>query len=362
MSRSAIATWEDRLRKRVGQKTAWLCSCPDHLDAAIDAVAQRLRIDPAVLLGVLAKSSETGLWLEFERALRPETGARLDDWQELAAAAAELSNAAREDGVLSCWVAEAADPADVFAVASCMALAAPRKRLDIVATHSDPFFAEVGRTGLLTDSALRNAPDDNRERHFRHLDRCWQVLPALRARVRFETRSLVPGQDAGPLKSNFHMVICRGLLSRLCADAASRLGTRLLRRLRSGGFLLVGPGEHDLQVFSPLDRHVAPGVLLYRKCSAQAPAEVFEEIDFAELLSAIEAEPMAWEPRWRLGRALLRGGYAEPAVAHLREAARQQPQDAAIWRTLAQAYTLLGDIDAAGAAQRRAASSVAAAA
>ena len=278
----------------------------------------------------------------------------MGDWNELAAAA-EVLAASTEAQELSCWVVEPSDPVEVFALASCLARSARGVPLTIVATHSDPLVAEIGRSGLLSETAVRLAPPANREAHFRHLGHCWEVAPALRAAVRFAT--VTPFDDtpdnAHLFSRGYDLVVSRGLLSRLGTPATHRFAVRLVRAARHEGFVLVGSGEHDVPPLAELERYVAPGVLLYRKRrNAQSPNNSPPlAVDFAALLRSVEDDPTAWEPRWDLARVLLQEGHAEPALTHLREVARQMPETPGIWNALAQAYTLLGDTSAAETAR-----------
>jgi chemotaxis methyl-accepting protein methylase len=367
MSRAASTSWVRRVRKRARSLLYGLADSGTHLEQVVADVSARLKVDPAVLLGSLAGDPvPDGLWTEMRRALRLENGPRLSDWQELTAAAAEavrlVNSGAADDGSgampLACWVVEPSDAADAYAVASCLILAAGNAAVQVIVTHADPVVAEIGRTGLAADGVVRIAPERNRQAHFRRLDRCWQAGRELRSVLRFETAdTMALTNPAGaPQTAAFDLVVSRGFLSRLCPEAAERVLKRVVRRLRHEGFLLVGPGEHDLPALAQLDRHVAPGVLLHRK--RLGDAQVLpdgEPEDFTALLIAVEDDPTAWEPRWRLARMLMREGHAEPALVHLREVARQRPDDAAVWTELAQAYTLVDDLPAAEDARRRAA-------
>jgi len=349
MGRSITSSWTRRVRKRAASLP--MGDDASRLDLALAAISDRLQIDASILLGVLAADPPpTMLWAEVERAGKSDHGDHARDWTELSSAARMIAEREGSDP-LSCWVADA-DPMDSFALASALLFAAPRRDLVVLATNTDPIVAEIARTALLSETAMRLAPTENRRAHFRRLGGCWRAAPALRAIVRFErVAPNYDGFDPGSAE-RFDLVVCRGRLSRLSRPAAERHVGRLLRAIRTSGFLLVGPGDHDTPALANLERCVVPGALLYRKRRMNCAAE--KHADFEELIAAVEADPTSWEPRWRLACELLRAGYAESALSHLRDAARRHPGEACLWESLAQAYTLLNDQPAAAHALRQA--------
>lgn len=355
MSRSVTSSWNRRVAQRLARATGCPPLSPDEVDEALARVARALRMDPIILLGALAsKPLPASLWADVLRMLGRGPEPREENWGAVSAAA-EAVAAAFPGQPLSCWVVEPAQPVEVFVLASCLLLRSTALPLDVVATNRDPQLAELGRTGLVPESTLLRAPPELRV-HFRHVGRCWQAVPELRAAVRFE--STPPGELAGmqvpPSAGGYHLVVSRGQFARLGKQAARRLAVRLSRSLGADGFLLLSPGDHDEGLFSHLEQVVAPGVLLYRKSddlSARGRAAVS---DFAAMVAAVEAEPSAWQPRWELARFLLREGYAESATCHLRELARWRPESADVWQSLAQAYTLSGDTASAETARTRA--------
>lgn len=354
MSRSARTTWNQRVQKRLARATGQAPLSAEALEAALAAVARKMRLDPVLLLGSLAaKPIPTALWHEVLRNVVPQAPLREEDWGATFEAADVIAAAFPEQG-LSAWVVEPAQPGDVFILASCLALRSSIARLEVVATHSDPRLVEIGRSGLLSESTVARAPSEV-QIHFRHLGRCWQAVPELRAAVRFEGAPPceLPGMHGPEVGSGFHLIVSRGQLARVERDVAQRLALRLSRSLREEGFLLVGPGDHDDHRFGEMEPYVAPGVLLYRKGAASHAVEGIAS-DFASLLTAVEADPVAWEPRWQLACLLLREGYAESAMAHLRELARWRPEFPGVWHTLAKAYTLAGDTASAAVANNRA--------
>lgn len=354
MSRSALTTWNQRVQKRLARATGQSPLSPEALEAAVELVARKMRVDPIILMGALAaKPIPTALWNEVLHGLGPQPPPREEDWSAMATAAEVVSHTFPGEMLLG-WVVEPSQPADVYLLASCLALHAPAERLDLLATHSDPRMVEIGRSGLLPDTTVARLPAAMQER-FRHLGRCWQVAPELRAAVRFECAPAceLPGMQH-PSSGGYHLVVSRGQLVRLESGVARRLAQRLYRSLRAHGFLFVGPGDHDDRLFGEFEPLVAPGVLLYRKGQVPHPETRSVAGDFAALLSAVESDPTAWEPRWQLACLLLREGYAESAMSHLRELARWRPEFPGVWHTLAKAYTLAGNTAAAETAHARA--------
>lgn len=356
MSRSALTIWNQRVQRRLARATGESPLPEGALEAALAAVARNLRVDPVLLLGSLAaRPTPASLWNELLRALGSQSAPRHEDWSAVTAAAEAVSGAVGKRN-LSGWVVEPSQPGEVFVLAACLAVHCAANRLDIVATHSDPRLVELGHSGLVDEGTLTRAPGEV-QIYFRHLGRCWQAASELRDAVRFEAVPPcdLPGVRPPSTPDDFDLVVARGQLARLERDAARRVARRLYRALREDGFLFVAPGDHDDRLFGDLEPFVAPGVLLYRKVPALRAG--FESVagDFAALLTAVEADPVAWEPRWQLACLLLREGYGEAAIAHLRELARWRPEYPGVWLMLAKAHTLAGDTAAAALAASRAA-------
>jgi len=350
-----MTTWIQRVQKRLARATGQSPLSIDALEASVELVARKMRVDPVILMGALAaKPIPTALWNEVVHGLGPQPPPREEDWTAMAAAAEVVAHAFPGEMLLA-WVVEPSQPADAYLLAACLALHSTAERLDLVATHSDPRMVDIGRSGLIPEATVERVPLAVREQ-FRHLGRCWQAAPELRSAVRFECAPAcdLPGMQSPDAGSGYHVVVSRGHLVRLETDIARRLALRLYRALRAHGFLIVGPGDHDDRLFGELEPLVAPGVLLYRKGLTPPLESRSVAGDFAALLSAVEADPIAWEPRWQLACLLLREGYAESAMAHLRELARWRPEFPGVWQTLAQAYTLAGDTAAAESAHARA--------
>ena len=355
MSRSALTTWNQRVQKRLARATGQAPLAAEVLEAAIERAAQKLRVDPVILMGALAaKPIPTALWQEVLHGMTPPSPPREEDWSAMATAAQVVAGSFPAD-ILAGWLVEPSQPADVYVLAAYLAQQTAAEKIDLLATHSDPRVVEVGRSGLVPEAALLRVPAEV-QTHFRNLGRCWQADLGLRTSVRFECAPAceLPGMQQ-PRNGGYHLVVSRGQLVRLDKGAARRLALRLYRALRAQGFLVVGPGDHDDALFGQLEPFVAPGVLLYRKGQAGHAEASSIAGDFAALLSAVEADPIAWEPRWQLACLLLRESYAESAMAHLRELARWRPEFPGVWQTLAKAYTLAGDTAAAKTAHARAA-------
>jgi hypothetical protein len=356
MSRSILTIWSERVRKRLGRAIGRSIPTPEEFDTSLSIVARELRVDRDTLLAALAmRPAPRALWHAVTRRLAPPRSLRHEDWDAVAAAA-EAVGATFEHPTLSCWIVEPPQPADVYIAAALLAHHASPRRVLVVATHSDPCMVELGRSAVVPDTSVARAPRVV-QRHLRPLGRCWQASPELRAAVQFDPVSPgeLPGVQWPQIAAGFHLVVARGRLTQLEPQFARRVASRLCGALRERGFLLVAAGEHDEHLFfGELEPHVVPGVLLYQKAHAGSVAASDGRADFAALLAAIEADPVAFEPRWQLARLLLREGYAESAMAHLRELARWRPEFPGVWQMLAKAYTLAGDTAAAEAASTRA--------
>jgi two-component system CheB/CheR fusion protein len=130
----------------------------------------------------------------------------------------------------------------------------------IFATDLDGDAIAFARRGIYPGSALKNVPDDLRDRHLTHIDSAWEVRKRLRAMVIFGQHDL--GQRA-PFP-RIDLVLCRNVLIYFTPELQRRALQLFGFALREGGYLVLGKAEST----SPLPENftmVQPRLKIFRR-------------------------------------------------------------------------------------------------
>ena len=130
----------------------------------------------------------------------------------------------------------------------------------VFATDVDADAVAFARRGVYPASALREVPEDLRERYFMQLESAWEVRKQLRGMVIFGQHDL--GQRA-PFP-RIDLVLCRNVLIYFTPELQRRSLQLFAFALREGGFLVLGKAETT----SPLPEHFAlvhPRLKLFRR-------------------------------------------------------------------------------------------------
>lgn len=127
-------------------------------------------------------------------------------------------------------------------------MAAGMKRLagtEVLATDIDERALATAREGVYRDETLGGVPADLRARYFLPAGAgTSQVVPEIRARVRFEKQNLL----TAAFETGWDLIVCRNVLIYFTDDAKEHLYRKFSAALRRGGILFVGSTE---QVFRP---------------------------------------------------------------------------------------------------------------
>ncbi|MGU3539077.1 CheR family methyltransferase [Methylobacterium sp. A54F] len=137
--------------------------------------------------------------------------------------------------------------------------------------------AEYGRW------ALRTLPPQERLRHFQVIpprpggalrEGGYALRPEFRRMVRFERQNLLALLDgSGPVPpGEFDLILCRNVLIYFHADTVAGIVRALGRRLRPGGWLLIGHAEPNPAFSGWLSAVNLPGTVAYRRLEDGPPA------------------------------------------------------------------------------------------
>jgi chemotaxis protein methyltransferase CheR len=138
----------------------------------------------------------------------------------------------------------------------------------VLATDVDEGALEQARTGGYGARSFRGVPEWVRARWFRPAGPGrWEVVPALRRRVRFAALNLVtddwPSSETGT--GAVDVLLCRNVLMYLTADARAAVAARLARALAPGGWLAVAPAEVSAADFPALSVRQFPLAILHQR-------------------------------------------------------------------------------------------------
>jgi chemotaxis protein methyltransferase CheR len=112
----------------------------------------------------------------------------------------------------------------------------------ILATDISARVLETARAGRYPASALEEMPIPYKTSYFRKVGQnTYEVVPTIRQEVIF--RSLNLAHDAFPLRSRFHVILCRNVMIYFDSRTKSELVERFYDWTEPGGYLLIGHTE-----------------------------------------------------------------------------------------------------------------------
>ena len=135
--------------------------------------------------------------------------------------------------------------------------------------------AEYGRW------AMRTLPPEERQRYFLRLpatpgparEGTYILRPEYRRMVRFERQNLMSLVEAGASAptADYDLILCRNVLIYFHADTVAAIVRALARRLRPGGWLLIGHAEPNPAFAGWLTPVNLPGTVAYRRREEDGP-------------------------------------------------------------------------------------------
>jgi chemotaxis protein methyltransferase CheR len=164
---------------------------------------------------------------------------------------------------LRIWSAGCASGAEAYTIAICLTESMHRLRdwsLDILGTDISEEVLCEAREGLFKPRAIESVTDKQRRRFFQHQadGDLWQVRPEIKKLVEFKSHNLLEPLPEPALDCIF----IRNVLIYFDRDSKRIVINNLLKSLKSGGYLVVGPSEGIYDMLDPLQR-VSP--LIYQK-------------------------------------------------------------------------------------------------
>lgn len=169
------------------------------------------------------------------------------------------------DSTLDIWSAGCATGEEPYTLAMLLFDRAvlPARKVRIRATDLSPDAIRRARAGVYSAHALRATPEAERLRYFEPAPAGrFQLRDRVREPVELEVRPLLDEPRDGPL---FDVIVCRNVLIYLEEEARKAAADLFASRLKSGGYLLLGPSDALAAAATPLTLIRLQHDVAYRK-------------------------------------------------------------------------------------------------
>ena len=197
----------------------------------------------------------------------------------------DLIAARAAEQTLRIWSAGCSTGAEPYSVAilahELIGADLPAWQVTILGTDISTAALETARAAEYGRWALRTSPEEERRRYFLPLpprpgparEGGYALRPEYRRMVRFERGNLLDLLDGSmpPHLDGFDLILCRNVLIYFDAATVAGLMRALARRLRPGGWLLIGHAEPSPVFADWLDAVSLPGTVAYRRPGDGAP-------------------------------------------------------------------------------------------
>lgn len=139
------------------------------------------------------------------------------------------------------WSAGCATGEEAYSIAMT-ALSGPRWSVEIIGTDINPAFLERAREARYGTWSFRSVPEQVRSRWFIAQGKQWELVEEARRVVKFGRLNLCDEIGAGwPQEQD--AIFCRNVLIYFDAATSRSVTEKLIRCLRPGGWLVVGPSD-----------------------------------------------------------------------------------------------------------------------
>jgi chemotaxis protein methyltransferase CheR len=227
------------------------------LEHGLREAASALGEDPGALARRVSAREPDAVAALVDHALVGETAF----WRHPAQLAAVGRLAARASGPLSIWCAGCATGEEAYSVAMALLEVGRSGRGDrVLGTDLSERALAAAREGVYRRRSLRTLPDAVGRRWMEAAGEARRVGPAARALVSFARHNLAA--EPAPAARPFDVVLCRNVLIYFEPPAAAAVLHELVRALRPGGALLLGPVELPLASALELDWVAEAGATL----------------------------------------------------------------------------------------------------
>ncbi|MDP4025058.1 CheR family methyltransferase [Methylobacterium sp. NEAU 140] len=188
-----------------------------------------------------------------------------------------LIAARADERALRVWSAGCSTGAEPYSLAilahEALGAALPDWRVAILGTDISAEALAVARAAEYGRWALRTMPPEERLRYFTRLpprpgalrEGGYALRPEYRGLVRFERGNLLTLAEPAAEPALHDLILCRNVLIYFDAETVAAVVRGLARRLRPGGWLLLGHAEPNPAFSAFLDPVSLPGTVAYRR-------------------------------------------------------------------------------------------------
>ena len=248
---------------------------------------------------------------------------------------------------LRCWSAGCATGAEPYSLAMLLNQMLPDRlqwAVTILATDINPTALESAQLGLYSNWALRETPQEIRDRYFHHRGKdVFELDPTIRQMVTFSPLNLAKDNFPSLMTNTgaMDLIICRNVLMYFTRDVQRATVSRLYEALVTDGWLIVSPAETSTELFCPLTPVNLPGAIFYRRSQStssyrlpyvqfetmiddiKSPMSLTSELHVAPpLSSAVRRDSEDKQPHQPRGRTNLQSVRILADQGHLEEARR----------------------------------------
>jgi chemotaxis protein methyltransferase CheR len=164
------------------------------------------------------------------------------------------------------WSAGCASGEEPYSLAMLVreAPAARGFTFDIFGNDISKKVLRLARAGIYRETSFRQTEKIYRDKYFRRGKDGWRVIDEIRNAVTFGHVNLTD-ETSMALIANVDVIFCRNVLIYFAADSRARLIDAFYRKLRPGGFLLLGHSESLINTSTQFELMPLKNDIVYRR-------------------------------------------------------------------------------------------------
>lgn len=159
------------------------------------------------------------------------------------------------------WSAGCATGEEPYTLAILAAEAGIASRTEILATDIDPLCLAKARQGVYKEAALKEVPENIREKYFMRDQGTWRIGEHLKKNLTFREIDLTATPPPGP----FDLIVCRNVMIYFMRNLQNRLLLNFHSLLSREGFLVLGKTETLFAEVRDYFKIIDPGERIYQR-------------------------------------------------------------------------------------------------
>lgn len=155
-----------------------------------------------------------------------------------------LPDMLKKKSKLKIWSAACSTGDEPYTIAMILKQYIDLKNVSILATDIDDKILERAKQGIYTERALKEVPQDFKDKFFVHKDSLYIIDDQLKKSITFKKHNLLND----PFPQGFDLIICRNVMIYFTDEAKTQIYGKFSESLVDEGVFFVGSTE---QIFSP---------------------------------------------------------------------------------------------------------------